>query len=93
MVSQADVLRRLREQPFQPFFVRLTNGMMHKIRHPEQAMVTSRSIVIGIPKSENSPRDEIRDYALVSLLHVVQIDPIASLPGGPPPESEAQVGG
>jgi hypothetical protein len=93
MVSQADVLRRLREQPFQPFFVRLTNGTAHKIRHPEQAMVTSRSIVIGIPKSENSPRDEFRDYALVSLLHVVQIDPIASLPAGPPPESEAQFSG
>jgi len=91
MVSQADVLRRLREQPFQPFFVRLTNGTTHKIRHPEQVLVTSRSIVIGIPKSENSPRDEFRDYALVSLLHVVRIDPIGSLPGGQPPDSEAQV--
>jgi hypothetical protein len=92
MVSQADVLRRLREQPFQPFFVRLTNGAIQKIRHPEQAMVTSRTIVIGIPKSENSPSDEFRDYALVSLLHVVQIDSIGSLPGSQPPDTEAQVG-
>jgi hypothetical protein len=92
MVSQADVLLRLREQPFQPFFVRLTNGTIHRIRHPEQAIVTTRSIVIGIPKSESSPRDEFRDYALVSLLHVVQIDPIGSLPSGQPPDAEAQVG-
>jgi hypothetical protein len=55
-------------------------------------MVTSRSIVIGIPKSESSLRDEFRDYALVSLLHVEQIDPIGSLPGGQPPDTEAQVG-
>jgi hypothetical protein len=92
MVSQTDVLRHLREQPFQPFFVRLTNGTIHRIRHTEQAMVTSRSIVIGIPKSESSLRDEFRDYALVSLLHVEQIDPIGSLPGGQPPDTEAQVG-
>jgi hypothetical protein len=93
MVSQTDILRRLREQPFEPFFVRLTNGTTHAIRHPEQAIVTSRSIVLGIPRSEDGPRDEFRDYALVSLLHVVQIDPIGTLPGGAPPTSEAAVGG
>ena len=93
MVSQTDVLRRLREQPFVPFFIRLTNGSNHLVRHPEQAMVTSRSIVIGIPRSEDGPRDEFRDYALVSLLHVVQIDPIASFPGGPAPEAATPVAG
>jgi hypothetical protein len=91
MVSQADVLRRLREKPFQPFFLRLTNGTAHVVRHPEQAMVTTRSIVIGIPRSENGPRDEFRDYTLVSLLHVVQLDPISSMPGGSPPETESTV--
>lgn len=81
MVSKQDILSRLREQPFVPFFVRLTNGTAHHIRHPEQAMVTNRSIIIGIPQAESGPRDDFRDYALVSLLHVVQIDPIAEFPG------------
>ena len=80
MIGQNDLLLRLRERPFEPFFLRLTDGRIHQIRHPEQAMVTSRSVIIGIPRSEDGPRDEFRDYALVSPLHVIQIDPIAHLP-------------
>lgn len=92
MIGQTDVLRRLRERPFMPFFVRLTDGTVHNIRHPEQAMVTSRSIIIGIPRADNAPPDEFRDYALVSLLHVVQIDPIEHLPttGGQNGQSVSQ---
>jgi hypothetical protein len=84
MISPVEFSRRLDQRSFTPFHVRLTNGLIHVIRHPEQAIVTSRSAYIGMPKSENDVQSDSGGHALVSLLHVVQIDPIASLPGSPP---------
>ena len=70
-----EILQRLRPVPFRPFRLHLTNGTVHVIRHPEMAMVTAHTVIIGIPKA-NSTSDVFEDYLAVSLLHVAQIDTI-----------------
>jgi hypothetical protein len=80
MISPNEIDRRLRERPFLPFFVRLTNGTVHRIGHPEQAIVTNRSMYVGLPRNDSVSKDDYHDFALVSLLHVVQMDPIGELP-------------
>jgi hypothetical protein len=75
----ADIRARLRERPFKPFSIRLTDGTKHEVRHPEGALVTNSNVVVGIKPSEDHPSD-YRDYALVTLLHVVQIDPVSTMP-------------
>jgi hypothetical protein len=68
-----EILQRLHAEPFQPFRIHLTNGTVHVIRHPEMAMVTAHSIIIGVPEA-NTGGNLLEDYIAVSLLHVAQID-------------------
>ena len=74
----ADLRARLRQQPFKPFSIRLTDGIVHEVRHPKGVFVTAHNVIVGI-QQEQRPGD-YHDYALVTLLHVVQIDPISDMP-------------
>lgn len=72
-MRREEILQRLHAEPFQPFRLHLTNGTVPIIRHPEMAMVTAHSVIIGVPEA-NSAGNLLEDYLAVSLLHVAQID-------------------
>jgi hypothetical protein len=74
-MSRDDILRLLRQRPFQPFRIRLADGIVHEIRHPEMVMATPISLVTGTPAS-NVPFPAVGDYLIVSLMHVVQLEPL-----------------
>ena len=57
-----DFLRRL---PFQPIEVRMSNGDVHQIRHPENAFLLRSSVILGNPTSDN--------FEFLSLLHIVNV--------------------
>ena len=78
-MSRDDINSYLRERPFRPFRLLLSNGTTYEIRHPELAFPTLSSVILGIPAT-NSPLPSA-DYAVhVSLMHIVQIDHIAPAP-------------
>ncbi len=78
-MSRDDINNFLRERPFRPFRLLLSNDKTYEIRHPELAFATLSSVVLGIPAT-NSPQP-VADYAVhVSLMHVVQIEHIAATP-------------
>jgi hypothetical protein len=81
MISRDEILRILRQRPFQPFRLRLSNGIVHEVRHPEMAMPTATTVIIGQPAAD-APPPAVGDYVLVSLLHVVQLEPL-STPASP----------
>jgi hypothetical protein len=81
-----DIRARFREKPFTPVRIRLTDGTVHEVRHPDGALVTERNVLVGIKAPEERPHD-FRDYALVTILHIVQMDPVTSLPATAPPSS------
>lgn len=61
----AETMREmLRRQPFEPFQIRMTNGDIHEIRHPEFGMVTGGRFVIGY-------EDRV---VILSLLHIAAIE-------------------
>jgi hypothetical protein len=72
-MRQEDVLKILREQPFRPFRVYLTNGETHEVRHPELVWVTRTTMMLALPTS-NLPAPAIEDYLTIALLHVVKMD-------------------
>ncbi len=72
-----DILRYLREEPFEPFRLFVSDGAHYDIRHPEMAIVSRRHVVVGIPKRQNTVPDEL---AMVSLMHVTRIEPINGKP-------------
>jgi hypothetical protein len=62
-----------RRQPFEPFVLRLSNGISHEIRHPDMVIPTRTKLHIGVLDPQNA---EIERVVHVSLLHVVQIEPM-----------------
>ena len=46
------VQQMLRRQPFEPFEIRLSNGEVHAIRHPENAALGRTRLVIMYPDTE-----------------------------------------
>jgi hypothetical protein len=67
------ILQYLRQQPFQPFRLHLTNGAVYMIRHPDQMLVGPSYLIVGVPASESSGQD-ITDAINIALLHVVAIE-------------------
>ena len=45
-----DVQNMLRERPFKPLQVRLTDGTTYVITHPNLSMVTLQRLIIGFPE-------------------------------------------
>ncbi|MFL5241771.1 MAG: hypothetical protein ACJ8FY_06660 [Gemmataceae bacterium] len=63
----AETLRELlRRQPFEPFEIRMTNGDVHLIRHPESVLIIGSRAVVGFPETEG--------LAILSLLHITAIE-------------------
>jgi hypothetical protein len=57
---------------------------MYEIHHPELAMVGRSSVAIGVPRPSD-PRPIYDRLVTVSLLHIMQIEPIET--AAPPSES------
>jgi hypothetical protein len=51
-VDAARIKARLRRMPFQPVEIRLENGEMHVIRHPEAVAISDWMIVLLTPRRE-----------------------------------------
>lgn len=63
----------LREHPFEPFRIHLTNGMAYEIRHPEMALLTPHSIhVVELTKAGKATDRVVK----CDLIHVVAIEPV-----------------
>lgn len=65
----------LSRRPFQPVRLTLSSGQSYEIRHPEIAMLTRTSLLIGTDLADDGVPSE---FKIVSLLHVTSIEPITS---------------
>lgn len=76
-MAPEELLTALRERPFQPFRLSLTDGRTLEVRHPEMVLPGRRSVVVGLPApGETEP---LYDHRItVDLLHVVSMEPIQS---------------
>ncbi|CAA9415975.1 MAG: hypothetical protein AVDCRST_MAG64-2588 [uncultured Phycisphaerae bacterium] len=65
----------LARRPFQPVRLTLSSGQSFEIRHPEVAMLTRTSILVGTDLAEDGVPAE---FKIISLLHVTSIEPMTS---------------
>ena len=73
-MSHEDLLDRLRQRPFQPFRMVLTEGTAYEVRHPELFMLGKRSVVVGLA---TDPAQTVYERtALVDLFHIVRLEPL-----------------
>jgi hypothetical protein len=74
-MAPEELLTVLRERPFQPFRIALTDGRTFDVRHPEMVLAGRRSAVIGLPAAnETEPLYDRR--ITVDLLHISSMEPI-----------------
>lgn len=59
------LIQLLRQQPFQPFAVQMSNGETFEVRHPEMAALLKSSIIIS--KSDSD------EFEICWLLHVANV--------------------
>jgi len=65
----------LARRPFQPVRIILSSGQAYEIRHPEMAMLTRTSLLIGTDLADDGVPAE---FKIISLLHVTAIEPLHS---------------
>jgi len=63
----------LARRPFQPVKLTLSSGQSYEIRHPEMALLTRSSILIGTDLADDGVPAE---FKIISLLHVTAIEPL-----------------
>ena len=63
----------VRQKPFRPYRLTLTDGRNYDIVHPDMAAVGFGSVIVGISSKGHKEGDSMRTI-LVSLLHVIQIE-------------------
>jgi hypothetical protein len=68
-----DLQELLRRQPFQPFRLHLTTGVVLEVRHPELALVARSVVVVQVPAA-NYPFTITLRRVIVVLLHIVLVD-------------------
>ena len=56
----------LQRRPFDPFVVRLSDGEVHEVRHPENAVLLKTKMLIGYPETDRAVH--------ISLIHVNSIE-------------------
>jgi hypothetical protein len=70
----------LAARPFRPFRLVMSSGQTYEVRHPEMAMLTRTSILVGIDIADDGVPAE---FKICSLLHVTAVEPISPAPVGP----------
>jgi hypothetical protein len=65
----------LSRRPVQPVKIRLSSGQSFEIRHPEMALLTRTSILIGVDIAADGVPAE---FKIVSLLHVASMEPLTN---------------
>jgi hypothetical protein len=68
----------LRQKPFEPFRLVMTDGTGYEIRHPDLLWVGRRSAMVGLT---GDPGHTYYERSVkVDLLHVIRLEPIQAIP-------------
>jgi hypothetical protein len=82
MVQPDELLRLLRQRPFQPFRVSLSDGRVYDIRYPEINLVGKTFFGIGIPMPDQE--DPFGDYGVTVPLDVITGVDLLTAPASSP---------
>ena len=63
----AETIREfLKREPFEPFVIRMSNGEVHQIRHPECAFVMKTKVLVYYPEDDRS--------VMCALVHINSVE-------------------
>lgn len=65
-MSMESIRNLLRQEPFQPFMIRLSNGESYEIRHPECAALSKTKVIVTFPEEDQE--------VFCSLIHINSVE-------------------
>jgi len=68
-----DVLQLLRARPFQPFRISLSDGQQYDVRHPDIAIVSRSTVLLGIP-GPRGPDGPVERVVTCALVHITRME-------------------
>ena len=71
----------LAQRPFRPFRLMMSSGQAYDVRHPEMALLTRTSILVGVDVADDGVPAE---FKICSLLHVTAVEPLSATSTGTP---------
>ena len=74
-MTYADVMQALRERPFRPFQIVMSNGERHEVLHPELAKNTLTAVYLYRPSMDDESIPETW-LATCSMQNIATIEPI-----------------
>jgi len=75
-VMNAQTIRDLlTEQPFKPFRLIMSSGQAYEVRHPEIAIVSRSTVLVGIP-GPRGPDGPVEKVVTCALVHITRMEPI-----------------
>jgi hypothetical protein len=66
----------LRQRPFKPFRLYVSEGETFDIHHPELCMAGYTSAIVGFPSPEDVESDVYKRYTVIDLAHVIRLEPL-----------------
>jgi hypothetical protein len=73
-VSPVEILRLLKQQPFQGVRLCISDGREYEVRHPDMVLVTTRLIHIALPPIQHGVPSGETVY--VDPLHITRVEPL-----------------
>ncbi|HVS35204.1 MAG TPA: hypothetical protein VMS17_06450 [Gemmataceae bacterium] len=77
-MSPIELQSELRKKPFVPFRMYLSDGTTYDIRHPDLVVPGMTTAFIGF--AADPDQTYYNSYTVISLMHVVRLEPIPSTP-------------
>jgi len=74
-----DILKLLRQKPFEPFRISLSDGAEYEIRHPELAIVGRSTVIVGVPGPQGLD-GPVEHTVNCALMHITKTETINGHP-------------
>jgi hypothetical protein len=85
-MAPEELSNAVKQQPFEPFRLVMTNGIHYDIRHPDLLWVGRWTAHVGL--TEQPGQTLFERSVRVDLLHITRIEPLDT-PASPPPNGSA----
>lgn len=79
-MSRDEIVMALTRRPFQAFRLCLSDGGRYEVIRPELVMLTTSSVIVGIPEDHRArgAYPLIDRYVVIDLLHITRVEAFRS---------------
>ncbi len=73
------ILELIKQKPFHPFRIVLSNGHTHDIRHPEMVWVMPYNVLLGTSDPTWEGPGAFVDSTMLAMIHIDEVLPLAGI--------------